>query len=155
MKSSGFRQDCFPPLIYRTLSLSRELPEYPSGEARKLSLPKSEEQTMTTQDKIRTTNGRGKLFDSILDTIGDTPCIRINNLAPEGVRLYVKAEFFNPASSVKDRLAGSTKSIPPACAIRANWRTGKTHRFAAFRCQFENREVAAALEPFSETLRAA
>lgn len=105
MKSSGFRQDCFPPLIYRTLSLSRELPEYPSGEARKLSPPKSEEQTMTTQDKIRTTNGRGKLFDSILDTIGDTPCIRINNLAPEGVRLYVKAEFFNPASSVKDRLA--------------------------------------------------
>ncbi|MFA9475172.1 MAG: pyridoxal-phosphate dependent enzyme, partial [Filomicrobium sp.] len=54
---------------------------------------------------IRTTSGRGRLFDSVLDTVGDTPCIRINNLAPNHVRLYVKAEFFNPASSVKDRLA--------------------------------------------------
>ena len=56
-------------------------------------------------NKIRTTNGRGRLFDSIVDTVGDTPCIRINNLAPEGVEIYVKAEFFNPAASVKDRLA--------------------------------------------------
>src|SRR5215470_2819556 len=55
--------------------------------------------------KLRTTNGRGRLFDSVLDTIGDTPCIRINNLAPKGVTMYVKAEAFNPASSVKDRLA--------------------------------------------------
>jgi cysteine synthase len=55
--------------------------------------------------QVRTTRGRGRLFDSVLDTIGDTPCIRINNLAPKGVRLYVKAEAFNPASSVKDRLA--------------------------------------------------
>lgn len=54
---------------------------------------------------IRTTQGRGRLFDSILDTVGDTPVIRINNLAPAGVRVYVKAEFFNPAASVKDRLA--------------------------------------------------
>jgi len=54
---------------------------------------------------IRSTNGRGKLFESILDTVGDTPVIRINNLAPDGVTIYVKAEFFNPASSVKDRLA--------------------------------------------------
>ena len=54
---------------------------------------------------IRTTKGRGRLFDSILDTVGDTPVVRINNLAPSGVRMYVKAEFFNPAASVKDRLA--------------------------------------------------
>lgn len=54
---------------------------------------------------IRTTMGRGRLFDSILDTVGDTPVIRVNNLAPHNVRLYVKAEFFNPAASVKDRLA--------------------------------------------------
>ncbi len=60
---------------------------------------------MNTQSKIRTTGGRGKLFDSILDTVGDTPCIRINNLAPDGVRVYAKAEFFNPAGSIKDRLA--------------------------------------------------
>jgi cysteine synthase A len=55
--------------------------------------------------KSRTTRGRGRLFESVVDTIGDTPCIRVNHLAPAQVRLYVKAEFFNPASSVKDRLA--------------------------------------------------
>src|SRR5215467_10746406 len=60
---------------------------------------------MAAAPKLRTTNGRGRLFDSVLDTIGDTPCIRVNNLAPKGVTMYVKAEAFNPASSVKDRLA--------------------------------------------------
>lgn len=55
--------------------------------------------------EIRRTEGRGKLYDSILDTMGNTPCIRINRLAPDNVTIYVKAEFFNPASSVKDRLA--------------------------------------------------
>lgn len=55
--------------------------------------------------KIRTTNGRGRLFDSVLDTIGDTPVIRVNNLGPDHVTLYVKAEAYNPAASVKDRLA--------------------------------------------------
>jgi cysteine synthase A len=53
----------------------------------------------------RINDGRGRLYESILDTVGNTPCIRINNLAPEGVRLYVKSEFFNPAASIKDRLA--------------------------------------------------
>jgi cysteine synthase A len=53
----------------------------------------------------RTTAGRGRLYASILDTIGDTPAIRVNNLGPEGVEVYVKAEAFNPAASVKDRLA--------------------------------------------------
>jgi cysteine synthase len=54
---------------------------------------------------LRRTEGRGRLYDSIIDTVGDTPCVRINRLAPEHVRIYVKAEFFNPAGSVKDRLA--------------------------------------------------
>jgi cysteine synthase A len=45
------------------------------------------------------------IYPSILKTVGNTPSVRINNLAPEGINLYVKAEFFNPASSVKDRLA--------------------------------------------------
>ena len=53
----------------------------------------------------RTTEGKKKLYESVIDTIGDTPCIRINTLAPKHVNMYVKAEFFNPASSVKDRLA--------------------------------------------------
>ncbi len=54
---------------------------------------------------IRTTGGRGRLFASVLDTVGDTPAIRINRIAPKHVTVYVKAEAFNPAASVKDRLA--------------------------------------------------
>ena len=60
---------------------------------------------MPSSSQVRTTHGRGRLFDSVLYTVGDTPCIRVNNLGPKGVRLYVKAEAFNPAASVKDRLA--------------------------------------------------
>jgi len=45
------------------------------------------------------------LFDNILGTVGETPIVRINRLAPAGVSLYVKIEAFNPMSSVKDRLA--------------------------------------------------
>ena len=45
------------------------------------------------------------IHDSILGTVGDTPIVRINRLAPDGVRMYAKLEFFNPMSSVKDRLA--------------------------------------------------
>jgi cysteine synthase A len=44
-------------------------------------------------------------FASILETIGNTPVVRINKLAPEGIDLYVKVEAFNPLGSVKDRLA--------------------------------------------------
>jgi cysteine synthase A len=45
------------------------------------------------------------IHPSILDTIGRTPVIRINRLAPDGVDMYVKVEAFNPLGSVKDRLA--------------------------------------------------
>ncbi len=45
------------------------------------------------------------IHHSILDTIGKTPIIKINRLAPGHVNMFVKAEFFNPLSSVKDRLA--------------------------------------------------
>ena len=44
-------------------------------------------------------------FDSILDTVGNTPVVRVNNLGPRNVNLYVKLEAFNPLGSVKDRLA--------------------------------------------------
>jgi len=44
-------------------------------------------------------------FGSILETVGNTPVVRINNLAPAGVNLFVKIEAFNPLGSVKDRLA--------------------------------------------------
>jgi len=45
------------------------------------------------------------IYDSILGTIGKTPVVRIQRLAPKNVTMYVKCEFFNPLSSVKDRLA--------------------------------------------------
>ncbi len=45
------------------------------------------------------------IYDNILQTIGDTPVVRLNRLGPDHVDLYVKAEFFNPMASVKDRLA--------------------------------------------------
>ena len=44
-------------------------------------------------------------YTSILETIGRTPVVRINRLAPPGVTMYVKLEAFNPLGSVKDRLA--------------------------------------------------
>ncbi|NNK31810.1 MAG: cysteine synthase A, partial [Xanthomonadales bacterium] len=44
-------------------------------------------------------------FNSILETIGNTPVIRINRLAPPGIDLFVKVESFNPMASVKDRMA--------------------------------------------------
>ena len=45
------------------------------------------------------------IYDSILDTIGDTPIVRLHRIAPEHVTLYAKVESFNPGGSVKDRLA--------------------------------------------------
>ncbi|MEM5544579.1 pyridoxal-phosphate dependent enzyme [Sulfitobacter sp. AS92] len=60
---------------------------------------------MPLDTRIRTTQGRRHLYNSILDTIGDTPTVRINNLGPSHVTLYVKVEAFNPGASVKDRLA--------------------------------------------------
>ncbi len=45
------------------------------------------------------------IYNNVLDTIGHTPVVRINRLAPKGVEMYVKLEAFNPMSSVKDRLA--------------------------------------------------
>ena len=60
---------------------------------------------MPIRSSILSTAGRGRLFDSVIDTVGDTPTIRINNLGVAGRTIYAKAEFFNPAASVKDRLA--------------------------------------------------
>jgi cysteine synthase A len=45
------------------------------------------------------------IYDNILGTIGRTPIVKINRLAPAHVTIYVKCEYFNPMSSVKDRLA--------------------------------------------------
>lgn len=45
------------------------------------------------------------IYNTILDTIGNTPIVKLNRLAPKGVDMYVKVEAFNPGGSVKDRLA--------------------------------------------------
>ena len=45
------------------------------------------------------------VYDSILDTIGHTPVVKLQRIAPEHVTLYAKVESFNPGGSVKDRLA--------------------------------------------------
>ena len=45
------------------------------------------------------------IYNSILETIGNTPIVKVNNLGPENQNIYVKCESFNPLSSVKDRLA--------------------------------------------------
>lgn len=45
------------------------------------------------------------IYNNILETIGNTPIVRLNRLAPDHVDLFIKAEYFNPLSSVKDRLA--------------------------------------------------
>lgn len=54
--------------------------------------------------------GRGKIYDSVIDTVGDTPLIRLPNLSrelkPKG-EVLAKLEFFNPLSSVKDRIGAS------------------------------------------------
>jgi cysteine synthase len=47
----------------------------------------------------------GRLYSSILETIGNTPVVKINNLGPKHANIYVKIESFNPMGSVKDRLA--------------------------------------------------
>ena len=46
-----------------------------------------------------------QLHNNILETVGNTPIVRINKLAPKHVNLYAKVESFNPMGSVKDRLA--------------------------------------------------
>ena len=47
----------------------------------------------------------GQRYENILETIGRTPVVKLNRLAPQGINLYAKVESFNPLSSVKDRLA--------------------------------------------------
>jgi cysteine synthase A len=53
-------------------------------------------------------SGRGRVYDNILQTIGNTPMVRLNRLAQEAgcvATIYAKLEFFNPLSSIKDRIA--------------------------------------------------
>ena len=63
------------------------------------------------------------IYDSILATIGRTPVVRIQHLAPPGISMYVKCEFFNPSGSVKDRLA---IAIIEDAEARATLKPGQT-----------------------------
>lgn len=64
----------------------------------------------TDANKDFTTEGRGVIYDNIIDTIGNTPLVKLNRVTKEKgakAEVYAKLEFFNPLSSVKDRLAYS------------------------------------------------
>jgi cysteine synthase A len=88
------------------------------------------------------TPGRGRIYDSIVQTIGDTPLVRLKRLAQErGVRanLLAKLEFFNPISSVKDRIGVSmiealeaSGMIDPAKTILVEPTSGNTGIALAF-----------------------
>jgi cysteine synthase A len=62
-------------------------------------------------------------YDNILDTIGRTPLVRLNRLAPEGVTVHVKLESFNPLGSVKDRMA---RAVIEDAERRGTLRPGQT-----------------------------
>ena len=62
-------------------------------------------------------------FDNILDTIGNTPLVRLQHLAPEGINLYVKVEAFNPMGSIKDRMA---RAVIEAAERSGELRPGQT-----------------------------
>jgi cysteine synthase A len=54
---------------------------------------------------IKEEGGGQMIYNSVIDTIGRTPVIRLNHIAPQHVEMFVKVEAFNPLASVKDRLA--------------------------------------------------
>src|ERR1700722_14915484 len=87
--------------------------------------------------------GRGRIYDNIISTIGNTPLIRLHRLAKEAgcvADILVKAEFFNPLSSVKDRIALSMveagealgKITPKSVLVEAT--SGNTGIALAFVC---------------------
>ena len=57
------------------------------------------------------------IYNNILETIGNTPIVKLNKLAPKDVNVFVKIESFNPMGSVKDRLPGR-KSRAHTCGTQ-------------------------------------
>ena len=78
---------------------------------------------MTLREGIFKTSGRGKVYGSIVDTVGNTPVVELKKISPEGINVYVKIESFNPAASVKDRLA---LNIIEAAERSGNLKPGQT-----------------------------
>jgi cysteine synthase A len=99
---------------------------------------------------------RHQLYNDVTETIGNTPIVRVNRMAPEGVELYAKLEYFNPLSSVKDRLAiaviedGEKKGLlkPGSTVVEAT--SGNTGIALAMVCAAKGyRCVITMAEPFS------
>jgi hypothetical protein len=107
-------------------------------------------------------NNRGKGYgapvDNVSELIGNTPMVKINRLAPEGRTIYVKCEFFNPLSSVKDRLALSIietaeregKIKPGDTLIEAT--SGNTGIAIAMMCAQRGYKVRVIFSPSSDGL---
>src|SRR5262245_66618725 len=89
----------------------------------------------------------GRRYQNILETVGNTPVVKINRLAPPGINLYVKIEAFNPLGSVKDRLAlgvieaaeGSGELKPGQTVIEAT--SGNTGIRPAMVCAQKNYQL--------------
>src|SRR5690554_1744788 len=80
----------------------------PSGPAAEYGVPVNRWRPRALRRNLAlppTARTRPMIHDSILDTIGGTPVVRLHRVAPAGVTLYAKVEAFNPGGSVKDRLA--------------------------------------------------
>ncbi|MBX2882557.1 MAG: pyridoxal-phosphate dependent enzyme [Granulosicoccus sp.] len=77
----------------------------------------------STIEHIASRKSQAELHPNILTTIGNTPVVRINKLAPQDINLYAKIEAFNPLGSVKDRLA---LSIIEAAERDGSLRPGQT-----------------------------
>ncbi len=60
---------------------------------------------MSSSNEIFKTEGRGVLYNSVTETVGNTPVVKLGKISPANVNIFVKIEAFNPAASVKDRLA--------------------------------------------------
>src|SRR3546814_7662931 len=96
------------------------------------------------------------IHDSILDTIGHTPIVRLNRIAPEHVSVYVKVEAFNPGGSVKDRLAlavildAEARGVPQPGQTVIEATSGNTGVALAMVCAARGYPFVAVMrEPFS------
>src|ERR1700676_2258328 len=98
----------------------------------------------------------GRRYQSIVETIGNTPVVRINRLAPKGVNVFAKIEAFNPLGSVKDRLAlGVIEGAEKSGALKPRQRVkraqeGKTGIGLAMVCAAKGYPLVITMaEPFS------
>src|SRR5207344_481018 len=91
------------------LHLSRERPRF-SRTFRPQASHRSTAMDAPTPNAALHRPGRGRVFDSIVDAIGDTPTVRLNKLPKMygvGATILAKLDYFNPAASVKDRIGAA------------------------------------------------